>query len=120
MGALEPKFFAQMVAGLGLSDRQYDQNDRSGWPAMQADFTAAFASRTRDEWARVFEATDACVTPVLSMEEAQHHPHNRARATFVDRNAVSQPAPAPRLSVTAGAIEAPQSLDISDAIKSWS
>ena len=120
VGSLEPKFFAQMVAGLGLADREYDQNDRAGWPVMQADFAAAFASRTRDEWAAVFEATDACVTPVLSMEEAPVHPHNHERASFVDRNATKQPAPAPRLSVTPGTVEEPQVLDISDAIESWS
>ncbi|WP_404476618.1 CaiB/BaiF CoA transferase family protein [Novosphingobium sp. BL-52-GroH] len=120
VGCLEPKFFAQMVEGLGLADRGYDQNARAGWPAMEADFAAAFASRPRDEWAALFAATDACVTPVLSMAEAPSHPHNRARGTFVERNAIAQPAPAPRLSNTPAAIREPGALTIGDAINAWS
>lgn len=120
VGCLEPKFFAQMVAGLGLADRQYDQDDRAGWAAMQADFAAVFGTRTRDEWAALFEATDACVTPVLSMQEAPDHLHNSARGTFIDRNGISQPAPAPRLSTTAGAIWEPAAADIADILQAWS
>jgi alpha-methylacyl-CoA racemase len=120
VGCLEPKFFAQMVDGLGLADRDYDQDDRAGWPAMQADFAAAFATRTRDAWADHFAQTDACVTPVLAMAEAAVHPHNQARGTFVQRDGIAQPAPAPRLDRTAGAITEPASADVGDIIRRWS
>jgi alpha-methylacyl-CoA racemase len=96
VGCLEPQFFAEMIKGLGLEGRGYDQNDQRGWAAMAAEFSAAFASRTRDEWAAHFANTDACVTPVLSMAEAPAHPHNRARQAFLQRNGIAQPAPAPR------------------------
>jgi alpha-methylacyl-CoA racemase len=120
VGCLEPKFFAQMLIGLGLSDHDYDQNDRTAWPAMEADFAAVFATRPRDEWAAVFEPTDACVTPILSMTEAPHHPHNRARGTFVERGGFAHPAPAPRLSGTPGQIREPRVVDIAQAIRDWS
>ena len=120
VGCLEPKFFAQMVDGLGLSDRRYDQNDRAAWPMMQADFTAAFATRTRDAWADHFAHTDACVTPVLAMAEAPGHPHNQARGTFVQRDGIAHPAPAPRLDLTEGAITEAASADVADIIRQWS
>ncbi|ALR21820.1 CaiB/BaiF CoA transferase family protein [Sphingobium baderi] len=120
VGCLEPKFFAQMVEGLGLSDRQYDQNDRNGWPAMQSDFAAAFLTKARDEWAALFAASDACVTPVLSMEEAPHHAHNEARGTFIRRNGIVQSAPAPRLSLNAGVIGEPSPISIAELIADWS
>lgn len=120
VGCLEPKFFAQMIDGLGLADRGYDQNDRAGWPKMEADFAAAFATRTRDEWASLFEATDACVSPVLSMAEAPDHAHNRARGTFIDRNGTIQPAPAPRISSAEATISDPLTKPIEDVIAAWS
>ncbi|WP_375196841.1 CaiB/BaiF CoA transferase family protein [Sphingobium sp.] len=120
VGCLEPKFFAQMVEGLGLSDRHYDQNDREGWPAMQADFATVFLTKSRDEWAALFAAGDACVTPVLSMEEAPRHAHNAARGTFVRRNGMAQPAPAPRLSLNAGGICEPSAVPVADLIAAWS
>jgi alpha-methylacyl-CoA racemase len=120
VGCLEPIFFAQMVKGLGLEDRHYDQNDRAGWPAMQADFAAAFASRSRDEWAELFAETDACVTPVLSMAEAPQHAHNQARHSFVKRNGTAHPAPAPRTMGTPPAIGEQGEIAIADAVARWS
>ncbi|MGW8205083.1 CaiB/BaiF CoA transferase family protein (plasmid) [Sphingomonas bisphenolicum] len=120
VGCLEPKFFAQMVDGLGLSDRRYDQNDRKGWPAMQAELAAAFLKKKRDEWAALFAASDACVTPVLSMEEAPRHAHNEARGTFIQRDGIAQPAPAPRLSLDTGAIGEPSVATVADLIAAWS
>lgn len=95
VGCLEPKFFAQMLEGLGLAGRGYDQHERAGWPGMEADFEAVFRTRTRDEWGDIFASTDACVTPVLSMAEAPASPHNNARNTFVTLAGVTQPAPSP-------------------------
>jgi alpha-methylacyl-CoA racemase len=74
--------------------------DPTSWPALRAAIAAAFATRTRDEWSAVFDGTDACVAPVLSLTEAAHHPHLAARHTFIEVDGVSQPAPAPRFSRT--------------------
>ena len=113
MACLEPQFFAEFARLLpleeGLASSQYD---RATWDAMRAAITARIKQRSRDEWAALFEATDACVAPVLSFEEARHHPHNLARATHIQQGQLVRPAPAPRLSRTplraAGRLE-PQS-----------
>jgi len=100
VGALEPQFFAQLVDILGVPVTG-EQYDRATWPAMREAFVAAFASRTRQEWAAAFEGTDACVAPVLSLAEAADHPHLAARGTFVRGPGGGRvPGPAPRLSGT--------------------
>jgi alpha-methylacyl-CoA racemase len=97
VGALEAKFYAELLAGLGLSDAGLPgQHDRAGWPALRARFTEVFATRTRDEWAEVFAGSDGCVAPVLSAAEAPAHPYNAQRGTFAEVGGVVQPAPAPR------------------------
>jgi alpha-methylacyl-CoA racemase len=97
VGALEPQFYAALLVGLGLTDAGLPaQMDVTGWPVLRARFTEVFAQRTRDEWAGVFEGTDACVSPVLSPAEAAAHPHNAARGVFAEVGGVRQPAPAPR------------------------
>ena len=99
VGALEPQFYAALLAGLGLAGADLPaQLDRSGWPELRRQFPAVFATRSRDEWARVFAGTDACVAPVLSMDEAATHPHAAARSAFTDVGGIVQPAPAPRFS----------------------
>ncbi|HKX78430.1 MAG TPA: CaiB/BaiF CoA-transferase family protein [Novosphingobium sp.] len=120
VGCLEPRFFAQMVDGLGLGDRGYVQNDRAGWPAMEADFREAFATRTRDEWAHRFAETDACVTPVLSMAEAAEHPHNRAREAFVERDGVVQSAAMPKMTGTPPNVREPSETSLEHIIARWS
>jgi alpha-methylacyl-CoA racemase len=109
VGALEAKFYAELLAGLGLSDADLPgQHDRAGWPVLRARFAEVFATRTRDDWAEVFAGTDGCVAPVLSAAEAPAHPHNVARGTFADVGGVVQPAPAPRFGRTAaGTPQAP-------------
>lgn len=97
VGALEPQFFAALLAGLEIAPDRFVQYDPSGWAVMEAGFAEVFRSRSRDDWDAVFADTDACVSPVLSFAEAAEHPHNRARAAFVDEGVV-QPAPAPRFS----------------------
>ncbi len=102
VGALEPQFYAALLAGLGLTDAGLpSQHDRAGWPVLRERLAAAFASRTRDAWAQVFAGTDACVFPVLSLTEAPVHPHAAARGAFVEVDGVVQPAPAPRFSRSA-------------------
>jgi len=99
VGALEPQFYAVLVEKLkipGLPDR----NDLARWPELKEAFTTRFRERTQAEWAEVFDGTDACCVPVLSMAEAAEHPHLQARGTYVDHAGVLQPAPAPRFSRT--------------------
>ncbi|WP_028937656.1 CaiB/BaiF CoA transferase family protein [Pseudonocardia spinosispora] len=101
VGSLEPQFYALLLKGLGLDTEDLPaQHDKSGWPVLRERFTAAFASRTRDEWAAVFADTDACVTPVLTFAEAAEHPHVQARDTLIELDGVTQAAPAPRFSRT--------------------
>ncbi len=123
VGALEPQFYEVFVALLGLArDALPDRHERANWPHLRAVFSDAFRSKTRDQWAHIFEGTDACASPVLTLAEAPHHVHNRDRATFVDIDGVSQPAPAPVLSQTPGAIRAnaaAQPLDPEEALARW-
>lgn len=100
VGAIEPQFYAQLLAGLGLAATDWPQHDRSNWPAQHAEFERLFAGRERDEWVTVFDGTDACVTPVLTLTEAAGHPHQVARGALVPVGDAHQPAPAPRFSRT--------------------
>jgi alpha-methylacyl-CoA racemase len=101
VGAIEPRFYNALLRGLGLpAEDEREQNDQATWPEKKRLFARIFQRRTRDEWAEVFAATDACVTPVLSLDEAARHPHNQVRHTFAELDGISQPAPAPRFSQT--------------------
>lgn len=103
VGALERRFYAELLEGLGISPEDVPpQYDKARWPELRATLAAAFRARTRDEWEKVFDGRDACVTPVLSPAEAAHHPHAVARGGFVEVDGVVQPAPAPRFSRTPG------------------
>jgi alpha-methylacyl-CoA racemase len=106
VGALEPKFYAALLAGLGLSNVP-DRDDPANWPRLRQLFTVRFHERTRAEWTDVFAGTDACVEPVLSLREATEDPHLAARATYLTRNGDPQPAPSPRFSRTPGALSVP-------------
>jgi alpha-methylacyl-CoA racemase len=102
VAALEPPFYAALLSGLGLADADLPaQYDPRGWPRLRETLTEALGRRTRDEWAEVFEGTDACVTPVLTWDEAAAHGHLVARGTLVEVDGVVQAAPAPRFSRTA-------------------
>jgi alpha-methylacyl-CoA racemase len=98
VGAVEPKFYADLLTGLGIEARR--QPGPSGWARERAEFDGIFRTRTRDEWLTAFAGLDACVTPVLTAAEAAVHPHNVARHSFVDVDGMVQPAPAPRFSRT--------------------
>lgn len=100
VGALEPKFYRELLLGLELIAEELPaQMDRSQWPVMREKFASIFATRDRDEWTVIFGDVDACVTPVLSPSEAAVHPYNTARNMFSVSGAI-QPQPAPRFSKT--------------------
>jgi alpha-methylacyl-CoA racemase len=109
VGALEPQFYQILTKLLGLDEDPdfANQMDRKKWPSAKLKMAQLFKSKTRDEWCELLEGTDACFAPVLNFEEARAHPHNLARKTFIDPGGVLQPAPAPRFSSTALAIQSP-------------
>ena len=101
VGAIEPKFYAELLTRLGLADAALPaQDDRAQWPVLRRRFTEVFATKTRDEWDRIFAGADACVSPVLTFSEALRHPHNVARGVHVNVGTIDQPAPAPKFSRT--------------------
>jgi alpha-methylacyl-CoA racemase len=108
LGSIEPQFYALLIDNLGLSDEAplAAQLDRSRWPALGARIGQVIATKTRDEWCRLMEGSDVCFAPVLDLEEAVRHPHNVARASFVEVDGSLQPGPAPRFSATPGRLGA--------------
>jgi alpha-methylacyl-CoA racemase len=103
VGAIEGRFYAQLLEGLGLDPSSLPhQNDVQRWPEMRDRFATVFKTKTRDEWAAIFEGKDACVAPVLELNEVGAHPHNQERELLVSIDGIPQPAPAPRLSRTPG------------------
>jgi alpha-methylacyl-CoA racemase len=105
LGSIEPQFFRLLVDLLGLGEiesKEWIQNQWAPqtWPQMADKLEALIKTKSRDDWCNLFEGTDVCFAPVLSMDEARHHPHNVARETFVVDGDVWQPAPVPRFSRT--------------------
>ncbi|WP_406724204.1 CaiB/BaiF CoA-transferase family protein [Streptomyces sp. GD-15H] len=142
VGALEPQFYAEFLRLLGTEDGTdgpsgADGPDRSGaregdwsgahgdvtrWPALREHVAARFKTRTRDEWTAVFDGSDACVAPVLSLREAPHDPHLAARGTFTHHGGITQPAPAPRFSATPTTVRtgpARPGADTDDVARDW-
>lgn len=99
VGSIEPQFFAELLAKLGLDPAEVpDQNDVNRWPELRERLTEAFAAHDRDHWAKVFADSDACVTPVLAFGEVESDAHIATRDTFYDVDGHLQPMPAPRFS----------------------
>jgi alpha-methylacyl-CoA racemase len=123
VGALEPRFYDALVTGLGIADVAPDRDDRANHDELRRLITDAVRSRTQAEWVEVFDGTDACVAPVLPMTEAFHHPHLSARATYVERDGVTEPAPAPRFSRTTPTLTTPPPArpgqDTREALAAW-
>jgi len=123
IAALEPQFFKSFCEITGRPDSFFQaHNNPAAWPAMREDLTQFFLSKTRDEWCALFEGTDVCFAPILSMEEAPHHPHIAARETFLHLDGLTQPAPAPRFSATPGAVQGPApeiGADTQTALADW-
>jgi alpha-methylacyl-CoA racemase len=108
IGSLEPQFYGELLDRLGIEDEQFRrQHDPAVWPALRERLERLFRTRTRDQWSELLEGTDVCFAPVLSFDEAPEHPHARARGTYVRRDGLTQPAPAPRFSATPGEIQGP-------------
>jgi alpha-methylacyl-CoA racemase len=108
IGAIEPKFYAELLARLDLDAAALPaQHDRSGWPLLRQRFAERFASRTRDEWCAAFEGSDACFAPVLTFTESRHDAHRVARHGTIELGGIAQPAPAPRFGRTPGAASRP-------------
>ncbi|NXM29184.1 AMACR racemase, partial [Oxyruncus cristatus] len=102
VGAIEPQFYDQLIKGLGLDSNELPiQMSISDWPKMKKKFASVFAQKTQAEWCSIFDGTDACVTPVLSLSDVASHQHNKQRSSFIknDQGEIS-PRPAPLLSRT--------------------
>ncbi len=123
VGSIEAKFYEELLELSGLKGQELPhQMDRTAWPAMKDRLARIFKSKTRDEWCKIMEGSDVCFAPVLSMEEAPRHPHNRHRATFVEMDGVVQPGPAPRFSRTPGKIQRPPASPgehTNEALRDW-
>jgi alpha-methylacyl-CoA racemase len=109
IGSIEPQFYAALRQAAGVAeDPSFDrQNYRGTWPDLKDKLAALFLTKTREEWDALMEYTDICYAPVLTMSEAAVHPHNVVRETFVEVGGNTQPAPAPRFSITASALPRP-------------
>ncbi len=108
VGCIEPQFFAEMLKITGVSPEKYgNQNDKNIWPKQHELLESVFGSKTREEWSELFDGTDACVTPVLNMAEAQEHPHNMARNSHIVSGGMAHPHPAPRFAGVKPSFPAP-------------
>ena len=121
LGSIEPQFYALLREKMGLGDDAFDQQmNRDQWPALKEKISAAAKTKTRDQWCELMEGSDVCFAPVLSADEAPHHPHNIARSTFVEIDGVVQPNVAPRFSRTPSSVQGPppQEHDMNQ-LKNW-
>ncbi|KUF14385.1 CaiB/BaiF CoA transferase family protein [Streptomyces silvensis] len=122
VGALEQRFYDEFTELIGLRDLAPARGDIARWGELREAVAARFRTRTRAEWTALFEGTDACVAPVLSLREAPDHPHLAARGTFTDHGGITQPAPAPRFSATPTAVRggpARPGADTAEVARDW-
>ena len=123
VGAIEPKFWAEFLARVGLDPAEMPpQADAMRWGEARERLARHLATRTRDEWAADLAGSDACAAPVLTLAEARAHPQTATRGTYLLHEGVVQPAPAPRFSRTPGALRAAsqsEPLDAADVLAAW-
>ena len=101
IGSIESQFYNELLEKLQIDDRKFlDQYNKELWPELKDIMTAKIKSKSRSEWIEIFSESDACVTPVLDMEEAQAHPHNISRDAFTNIDGFNQPNASPRYSKT--------------------
>ena len=111
LGSLEPQFYELLLEKCGIEDESFgEQLDQEAWPLKRQRMEAIFKTKTRNQWCEILEGTDVCFAPVLDLEEAPDHPHNKERETFVNFEGITQPAPAPRFSRTQGTIQSSANL----------
>jgi len=123
IASIEAKFYAEFLERTGIPAGELpDQMNREKWPELKERWAKLFRTKTRDEWCQILEGTDVCFAPVLSMEEAPEHPHNRERKAFVEVDGVVQPAPAPRFSRTPSTVQRPPAADgehTEEGLRDW-
>jgi alpha-methylacyl-CoA racemase len=106
IGSIEPQFYALLLELCGIDDPEFlKQNEKESWASLRQKLEELFATKTQAQWCELLEGTDVCFAPVLNLAEAPQHPHNKARASFVDFEGVTQPAPAPRFSRSQSSIQ---------------
>lgn len=106
IGSIEPQFYALLMEKAGLDKATFGfQMNQKEWPSMKEKLALIFKAKTRAEWCEIMEGTDVCFAPVLDFIEAQQHPHNVARQTYIEVDGMMQPAPAPRFSRTASEVQ---------------
>jgi alpha-methylacyl-CoA racemase len=120
IGSIEPQFYALLLDRMEIRDPAFQlQYDAARWPELKAKLASAFKSRTRQEWCELMEGSDVCFAPILNMDEAPEHAHNKARRTFVEIDGVIQPAPAPRFSRTVPEIQKPAATSDEQTENAW-
>ena len=123
IGSIEPQFYALLMEKAGLDKETFGfQMNQKEWPNMKEKLVAIFKAKTRDEWCEIMEGTDVCFAPVLDFLEAQQHPHNVARQTYIDVDGMMQPAPAPRFSRTESEVQYGSRAageDTDEVLKEW-
>ena len=123
IGSIEPQFYALLMEKAELDKETFGfQMNQKEWPNMKEKLVAIFKAKTRDEWCEIMEGTDVCFAPVLDFLEAQQHPHNVARQTYIDVDGMMQPAPAPRFSRTESEVQYGSRADGEDTdevLKEW-
>ena len=108
VGAIEGRFYVELLKGLEIDSSTLPyQHDMGRWPEMRDRFVEVFKTKTREEWVAIFDGKDACVAPILDMDEVDDHRHNKQRHLLIEVDGVSQPSPAPRLSRTPGSVQKP-------------
>ena len=108
IGSLEPQFYELLREKAGLAEPTVnDRWSKDTWANNRGKLAQIFKAKTQAEWCGIMEGSDVCFAPILDLDEAPRHPHNKQRQTFVDVDGVTQPAPAPRFSRTPGAVQAP-------------
>ena len=101
VGSIEPQFYNELLEKLQIDDARFkDQHNKDLWPELKEKMTSIIKLKSRSEWVEIFSGSDACVSPVLSMEEAQAHPHNLEREAFISIDGFNQPNASPRYSKT--------------------
>ncbi len=119
IGSIEPQFYAMLLEKTGLDDQSPGTYlDKARWPDLKERLAAVIKTKTRDEWCALMEGTDICFAPVLDLDEAPRHPHNVARATFIEIDGVMQPGPAPRFSRTSPEISGSRKTP-ADLLRDW-